>query len=119
MFLYDFDDLADLISQFWPEYAGSKYKGELDECEILLASYMIEGYEGSAYVLYQKDGKLYEVFASHCSCMGLEGQWEPEETSVKAISLRLAADSYYHRGHEVELAGVLAGLSASNSGKVN
>ena len=26
---------------------------------------------------------------SHCSCYGLEGQWEPEETDLEAIRHRL------------------------------
>lgn len=28
--------------------------------------------------------------AGHCSCHGLEGQWEPEETTVVALRHRLA-----------------------------
>jgi hypothetical protein len=28
------------------------------------------------------------VNGSHCSCHGLEGQWEPEETSMKALEHR-------------------------------
>ena len=57
----------------------------LDGANILLASYTYEDYSGSAYVLFERDGTLYEVVGSHCSCMGLEEQWEPEETSVAAL----------------------------------
>lgn len=53
--------------------------------EILLAVYDIDCYEGSAFVLFIKDGTLYEVNASHCSCMGLEGQWVPEVTLEEAV----------------------------------
>lgn len=58
------------------------------EEEVLLAYYTYEDYSGSAFVLYQKDGKLFEVHGSHCSCYGLEGQWEPEETTYAALSMR-------------------------------
>lgn len=56
--------------------------------EILLAYYEVDGYEGTAFVLYQQGNRLYEVNASHCSCHGLEGQWEPEATTWKALNLR-------------------------------
>jgi len=55
---------------------------------ILYADYTYESYSGSAFVLYEQDGKLYEVNGSHCSCYGLEGQWEPEETTWAAIAMR-------------------------------
>lgn len=54
--------------------------------EILFASYGGGSYEGDAFVLYRKDGKLYEVSGSHCSCYGLEGQWGPEETYIAALA---------------------------------
>jgi hypothetical protein len=56
---------------------------------ILLASYTYECYEGDAFVLFEKGGNLYEVNAGHCSCYGLEGQWEPEDTTVEALEHRL------------------------------
>lgn len=61
----------------------------LEGATILLASYEYECYEGSAFVLFERDGKLYEVNGSHCSCYGLEGQWEPEETTSEALLNRL------------------------------
>lgn len=77
-----FDDADDTLRQFEIELAV------LDGLEILHAHYDCENYEGNAFVLYRKDGKLYEVNASHCSCYGLEQQWDPEETTVEAVSLR-------------------------------
>lgn len=65
--------------------------------EILFASYEDESYEGSALVIFQHGGKLYEVNGGHCSCFGLsesgysgesESQWEPEETSWAALKMR-------------------------------
>lgn len=61
----------------------------LDGVEVLVASYTYEDYSGSAYVLFRRDGKLFEVHGGHCSCYGLEGQWEPEETTKEAILHRL------------------------------
>jgi hypothetical protein len=80
----------------------------LEGCEVLLASYNQECYEGSAFVLYRKDGKLYEVNGSHCSCFGLEGQWEPEETSIDA--LRKREWGYVLAGCEDELNKLLDSL---------
>lgn len=62
----------------------NKYEG----VSILFASYTYVHYTGSAFVLFEKCGTLYEVNGSHCSCCGLEGQWSPEETSWEAIKLR-------------------------------
>lgn len=61
---------------------------QIDDCDILLATYRYEGYEGDAFVLFRKDGKLFEVNGGHCSCYGLEGQWEPEETTIDALLKR-------------------------------
>lgn len=60
-------------------------KSDIDGCDILVASYTYEDYSGGAYVLFRKDGKLFEVHGSHCSCHGLEAesytggptQWQP------------------------------------------
>ena len=61
---------------------------QLEGVEILYACYDGGGYEGEAHVIFRKEGKLYEVNASHCSCYGLDGQWEPEETTVAALLFR-------------------------------
>lgn len=37
---------------------------------------------------------LYEVNGSHCSCYGLEGQWEEEETTVEALAYRLTNGTF-------------------------
>ncbi len=56
--------------------------------QILFASYGGASYEGDAFVLYEREGKLYEVSGGHCSCFGLEGQWKPEETAWAALAMR-------------------------------
>lgn len=56
--------------------------------DIVFATYTYEDYTGDAFVLFVKEGVLYEVNGGHCSCYGLEGQWEPEETTLEALSVR-------------------------------
>lgn len=64
---------------------------ELENFIILLAAYEYIYYVGDAYVLLfnTQDNQLYEVHGGHCSCYGLEGQWEPEETSSASIEYRV------------------------------
>lgn len=60
-----------------------------DNINILLAIYNYENYSAEAFVLFEKNNILYEVNANHCSCCGLEGQWEPEQTTVEALLHRM------------------------------
>lgn len=55
----------------------------------IFAQYETPPYEGYAWVIFVEDGKFYEVHGSHCSCNGLEGQFDPEETTAEAIIHRL------------------------------
>jgi hypothetical protein len=120
MFLNNWNNLEEMKSDFWPSYDGHKYAGELEGANVLLASYGTPSYEGYAFVLFERDGKLYEVDGSHCSCYGLEGQWEPEETNVEALLHRLdkgelGASSYDENPFAAELRKVLDALP-SNAG---
>lgn len=47
---------------------------------LLYADYHYGNYEGEAYVFgyNTEDGKFFEVYGGHCSCYGLEGQWDEE-----------------------------------------
>lgn len=58
---------------------------EIAEVEFIYASYTYESYNGEAVVIYKKDGAFFEVHGSHCSCYGLEGQWNPEEVPAEAL----------------------------------
>lgn len=82
VFLGEFHGVEDIIKQF--DIVASALEG----CDVLFALYEFEDDGGSAFVLFERDGTLYEVNGSHCSCYGLEHQWEPEETSVAAIRMR-------------------------------
>lgn len=65
---------------------------DLKGYKILYANYSLGSYDGDAFVLLEKDGELYEVNGSHCSCHGLEGQWDPESTSTESL---LSMDGRY------------------------
>jgi len=67
--------------------------GALDEIELLLASYKQGDDSGYGFLLYRLNQQYYEVNASHDSECNLQGQWEPEDTSIEALLFRL------HRGN--------------------
>ena len=61
---------------------------ELEKLNIIVATYTYENYSGDAFVLFEQGGKFYEVNGSHCSCYGLEGQWQPEEVDIDELENR-------------------------------
>lgn len=64
---------------------GKRLEGFPTDEEILFASYATGNYEGDSLVLFKRDGKLYLNEASHCSCYGLEGRWEPTEVVPEQV----------------------------------
>jgi hypothetical protein len=103
LYLNLFDSKEDVMREFsnygWDYETAARREGDVylgDNVEIIIATYTYEDYSGSAYVLYHdtNDGKLYEVFGSHCSCYGLEGQWAPEEANIDALLMRKNWDYY-------------------------
>lgn len=94
LFLGNFEDKEDVKREF------NVTDDSLNGAFIILAWYGYGDYDGSAFVLFERDGKLYEVNGGHCSCYGLEDQWDPEETTAKALLHRidegyLGQDGYY------------------------
>lgn len=106
---------------------GSAYKDDWDGCEwrdvigsfaatvpepdeVLLATYTYEDYSGSASVLYRSGEDYYVVEGSHCSCFGLEGQWEPEfytlDTLIAAAERAAQSEQAYSSRY-----GFLAGYA--------
>jgi hypothetical protein len=67
---------------------------DIKNLNILFADYQNQCYEGEAFVLFEKDGKLFEVIGSHCSCYGLEGQFDPEEVCLEALERILIKGNY-------------------------
>jgi hypothetical protein len=74
---------------------------EAEHIELIAAHYTYEDYSGYAFVVYRdkRDGRVYEVNGGHCSCYGLEGQWEPEEVVVAEL---LKRPIYVYDGRENE-----------------
>jgi len=95
IFVADFDSVESVNQAFQEgkyDYPTSTYVYDREfvtEKELLFAWYGQRSYDGSAFVLFRRDGKLYEVNGGHCSCYGLENQWRPEETSKKALLHRI------------------------------
>lgn len=74
--------------EFTPTEEAKVIIKALEGAELLFSYYTCEDDSGTAMLIYAKDGKLYEVNGAHCSCDGLEGQWEPEETDINALLMR-------------------------------
>ena len=81
VFLNDFDDDADVF--------GAYDVNTRDGINILIADYVYADWSGSSKVIFERDGKYYEVHGSHCSCYGLEGQWDEEEVFLPALRYRM------------------------------
>lgn len=84
VFFENFNDKEDVLREF------SIGDDDLMGREILFAYYTYEDYSGEALVVLRdpRSEKFYEVNGSHCSCYGLEGQWEMEETFLDALMKR-------------------------------
>lgn len=72
------------------EEAEKQLRLSLHGAEILVAYESVGswGCDSASFFLARNDGKLYENNASHCSCFGFEGQWEPEEAVLEAMEKR-------------------------------
>lgn len=88
MHIYDgeFENWSDVSKQF-----DIAYK----EPEHVYASYDRQAYDGTAFVLYFNNPYFYYVYGSHCSCYGLEGQWEPEIFTRKQIQKLIKTTNDY------------------------
>jgi len=75
----DFASWADVQEQF--------QMNEPEPDEVIFADYSYEDYEGWAEVLYRRGPAYFYVSGSHCSCWGLEGQWEPEAYVLATLIL--------------------------------
>jgi len=53
-----------------------------------------EDYSGSADVLYRDGNTYFYVSGSHCSCYGLEDNWEPEAYTLETLIGQFEAAKY-------------------------
>lgn len=87
---------------FWDDRESMMHEFQIEEdklegVDILFAIYDGGGYDGDVFVVFEKGGDLFEV-GGHCSCYGLEGQWEPEKADPEILKERIEAsneNSYY------------------------
>lgn len=77
--------IAEALADFREEIEDHQ---NLARATVLHYEYDQEQYEGHALCVYELDGKLYEVEGSHCSCNGLEEQWDPTETTAETLLMR-------------------------------
>lgn len=80
-YLGDFQNWKDVQEQF--------RINEPEPDEVLAALYELGSYEGSAEVIYRRGDDYYIASGSHCSCYGLEHQWEPEKYDRATIKAAL------------------------------
>jgi len=111
VFLGDFANQEDVESNFGYTLIGGE--------KILLAHYDNGGYDGYAFVLYEHNGKLFEVSDSHCSCNGLEGLWEPEAVTAQALRKRMMVGNFDLGGDIGQLTTVLDKWETSNDRSIH
>lgn len=82
--------------------------------EVLFHEYVRGSYDGSAFTLFRdKQGRLMECNGSHCSCFGLEGQWDPEPTFREALLKR----EWWGVKDKAALAAVIAALPVTEASR--
>ena len=92
--LSDFEDIGYCHDQYEKELKTKIILNRYKDVNILFASYSTDNYSGDAWVLFQQDGILYEINGGHCSCYGLEGQWNPEQVTLDELKHRLLKGTF-------------------------
>lgn len=85
-----FEDVNDVCAQF--SIDAKTLKGY----RVVVAVYNSEGYEGDAFVLLKKGHEYFEANGSHCSCYGLEGQFDLENVPREALKKRFEDGRYLY-----------------------
>jgi hypothetical protein len=100
----DFENWQSVQDNFCTDFA--------EPYNLIVASYDQPEYEGYAHVLWQNaDGTFGFVCASHCSCYGLEDQWEPETYTPEQMRGQVErAESWVFNEHRE---AILAALDAT------
>lgn len=92
--LYDFFEDDYVYDSDKGDYVKRNNRHLAEDVNIMFASYGYENYSGDAFVLFESEGKIYEVNGSHCSCYGLEGQWSPDEVLLAELEHRLTVGTF-------------------------
>ena len=65
------------------------HSDELRDIDLLLASYKQGDDSGYGFIFFRDAQNYYEVNISNDSEIDLSGQWQPEETSIEVLLIRL------------------------------
>lgn len=79
----------------WSDVQNAYQTSDTEEGKVVLfADYEQGNYEGWSTVVWSDHRGYWLVEGSHCSCYGLEGQWNPEETPLDVL-LHIAETGKY------------------------
>lgn len=90
----------------WNDVQNQFSMSEPEPEDVIIASYDIDSFQGSAFVVYRNGENYYTVSGEHCSCYGLEEQWEPE-VYTKELLISSLEKSKYLDNEEKELLQIL------------
>ena len=109
------DDVKVAFGDYSRDFSRKVAPDESDGFTIIVANYTQGGYEGYAQLLTEKNGAIFETYASHCSCYDLEGQWDPKPVTRAYVEHRCknaVAESDYN-GTKEYLAACAEWLAAT------
>lgn len=86
-----------------------EYQMDEKEPDVIFAAYSYENYSGTSVVLFKVDDKYYLNDGSHCSCYGLEGQWNPEEYNSLDL-LKKCVDKHSDYGYYEQIKEIVGKL---------
>lgn len=91
--------------QGWDDVCGG-YSGKCPQIEprYVFAEYQTPSYDGYSTVIASDDARKFSVVEGcHCSCYGLEGQWEPTEHTVTELRKMMGAGCGFFHDHKDDL----------------
>ena len=99
------EDLKGYTQEQVKEHLINEYTANCElvqDLEVLIAYESVGSWgcdSSSFFLLKDKEGKLYEVHGSHCSCFGFEDQFTLQESSIEALKFRVdRAESVFYTG---------------------
>ena len=99
------EDLKGYTQELVKEHLINEYTANCElvqDLEVLIAYESVGSWgcdSSSFFLLKDKEGKLYEVHGSHCSCFGFEDQFTLQESSIEALKFRVdRAESVFYTG---------------------
>lgn len=112
-YIEGFEDWHDVLCNFSQGWGTEHTLPEYENVIPVFAIYEHESYEGSAVVAFVQNEELKIVYGSHCSCMGLEGQWDPETVPWK-IAGDFIRKTWWYNGTDRERLAHLVELLANS-----